>query len=94
MRRLFSAACVLLVAGATAEAADPLARARQLYNQGQFTDAIVAADGAKRVASRADSADLIAARAYLEAGESRSPSTATSMGCFGSTSVARLAVMG
>lgn len=62
------AACLLL-AGTPVSAADrkdPLDRARQLYNQGEFDAAIVAADEARRLPDRADSADLIAARAYLE----------------------------
>ncbi|MEO8258456.1 MAG: hypothetical protein ABI868_14005 [Acidobacteriota bacterium] len=59
-----------LIVGATgvraAEERDPLARARLLYNQGQFEAAIAAADQARLTPARADSADLIAARAYLE----------------------------
>jgi hypothetical protein len=51
---------------AAAEPRDPLARARMLYNQRQFEDAVSAADEARRSPDRADSADLIAARAYLE----------------------------
>ena len=45
---------------------DPLARARVLYNQGEFEAAVSAADQARLTPARADSADLIAARAYLE----------------------------
>jgi hypothetical protein len=45
---------------------DPLARARLLYNQRQFEAAIAAADQARLNSARADNADLIAARAYLE----------------------------
>jgi hypothetical protein len=45
---------------------DPIARARALYNEGRFDAAIAAADTARTVASFAPSADLIAARAYLE----------------------------
>jgi hypothetical protein len=45
---------------------DPLARARALYNEGQFDRAIAAADQAHATPAHADSADLIAARAYLE----------------------------
>jgi hypothetical protein len=41
-------------------------RARLLYNQQQFEAAVSAAEEARRQPSRADSADLIAARAYLE----------------------------
>ena len=51
---------------AAPEANDHLATARRLYNQGQFSAAIEAADRARSVAAAADSADLIAARAYLE----------------------------
>jgi hypothetical protein len=43
-----------------------LARARQLYNMRDFDAAIAAADEARRAPERADSADLIAARALLE----------------------------
>jgi hypothetical protein len=49
-----------------AEPKDPLARARLLYNDRQFDAAVEAAEEARRVPERADSADLIAARAYLE----------------------------
>jgi hypothetical protein len=49
-----------------ADAKDPLARARQLYNERQFEAAVAAAEEGRRVPDRADSADLIAARAYLE----------------------------
>jgi hypothetical protein len=45
---------------------DPLARARALYNQSKFDEALAAAEQARSAAGRADSADLIAARAYLE----------------------------
>lgn len=45
---------------------DPLDRARTLYNQRDFEAALAAADEARRSPERADSADLIAARAYLE----------------------------
>jgi hypothetical protein len=66
-----AAACrlflVLLTAVPPASAADdPLARARLLYNQGQFEAAINAAEEARTVPARADAADLVAARAYLE----------------------------
>ena len=60
---------IVLLLGATAGAADrkdPLDRARQFYNTGQFDAAIAAAEEARRLPDRADSADLIAARAYLE----------------------------
>jgi hypothetical protein len=45
---------------------DPLSRARLLYNQGQFEAAINAAEQARLTPARADAADLVAARAYLE----------------------------
>ena len=45
---------------------DPLARARRLYNQGQFDAAVTAAEQARLTPARADEADLVAARAYLE----------------------------
>ena len=45
---------------------DPLARARLLYNQRQFQAAVDAAEQARRLPGRGDSADLVAARAYLE----------------------------
>ncbi len=55
------------VFGARAAAADdPLARARLLYNQRQFEAAVSAAEQARLTASRADAADLVAARAYIE----------------------------
>jgi hypothetical protein len=63
-------ACAVL-AGAlwavpAAAADDPLVRARQLYNARDFEAAIAAAEQARLTASRADAADLVAARAYLE----------------------------
>lgn len=61
---------VCLIAWATgvqaADDKDPLARARLLYNRREFEAAIVAADQARLIPARADTADLIAARAYLE----------------------------
>ena len=67
MRRLVlsTAWCLAIVAPLRA-ADDPLARARLLYNQGQFEAAINAAEQARLTPARADSADLVAARAYLE----------------------------
>src|SRR5215213_8907322 len=55
-----------------ADSRDPLDRARLLYNQGDFEGALTAADEARKAADRADSADLIAARAYLERYRERS----------------------
>jgi len=55
--------------GSAADPKDPLAHARTLYNQRQFDAAIAAADvEGRRTPDRADSADLIVARAYLERG--------------------------
>ena len=59
-------ALALTVPALLAAADDPLARARLLYNQRQFAAAVSAAEQARLVPSRAASADLIAARAYLE----------------------------
>ncbi len=57
----------LLVTATPARAADdPLARARLLYNQRQFQAAVSAAEQARSTPGRADAADLVAARAYLE----------------------------
>ena len=53
-----------LAAGADARAW--LVRARQLYNQRHFAEAIAAADRARLTPGLADAADLVAARAYLE----------------------------
>jgi hypothetical protein len=53
-------------ASAAAAADDPLAKARQLYNQKQFEAAVDAAEQARRTPAHADAADLVAARAYLE----------------------------
>lgn len=82
MRPLLLSACVLLIAATPARAAgpqDPLARARALYNQRNFGEAIEVAEDARRLPARADSADLIAARAYLETfRETGSPEDLTS----------------
>jgi hypothetical protein len=62
------ATVLLCLSGSAARAADEkegLARARQLYNDRRFDDAVGAADEV-RTSQTADSADLIAARAYLE----------------------------
>lgn len=53
-------------ASSAAEKIDPLSQARLFYNQRDFTSAVKAAEQARLVPARADSADLIAARAYLE----------------------------
>jgi len=63
----FSWSILTLVCAATAAAADdPVARARLLYNERQFEAAVNAAEEARLVPARADAADLVAARAYLE----------------------------
>ena len=56
----------LAVTSSVFAADDPLARARLLYNQGQFDAAVTAAEQARLTPARADAADLVAARAYLE----------------------------
>ena len=53
-------------APAADEPQDPLTRARVLYNQRDFDEAIVAAEEAYEVPGQTDAADLVAARAYLE----------------------------
>lgn len=58
--------CALVTPVFAADPRDPLDRARLLYNRGDFEGALNAADEARRSPDRADSADLIAARAYLE----------------------------
>ena len=64
--RLAACFCLAATLASAADAKDPLARARLLYNQRQFDPAIAAAEEGRRVPALADSADLIAARAYLE----------------------------
>ena len=67
MRRLSVLTALLIATIAPLRAADdPLSRARALYNQGQFEAAINAAEQARLTPARADAADLVAARAYLE----------------------------
>src|ERR671939_692890 len=66
-QRLAGLAVLVLMAGPGASAADdPLSRARVLYNQKQFEAAVNAAEQARLMPARADAADLVAARAYLE----------------------------
>jgi hypothetical protein len=62
----WAVAIVVALPSAAAEPRDPLVRARLLYNQRQFAEAIAAADEVRRDPVHADSADLVAARAYLE----------------------------
>jgi len=57
---------LMVMAGRLLAADDPLARARLLYNQRQFEAAVAAAEQARLSPARADAADLVAARAYLE----------------------------
>jgi len=67
MRLIILSACLIALAAAPARGqSDPLARARALYNERNFDGALEAADEARRAPSHADSADLIAARAFLE----------------------------
>jgi hypothetical protein len=67
--KVVRALAVLLIWGAPLHAADrvdPLERARLLYNQGEYDAAVAAAEEGRRLPDKADSADLIAARAFLE----------------------------
>jgi hypothetical protein len=57
---------IAVAAGVASAADDPLARARLLYNERQFEAAVNAAEQARLLPARADAADLVAARAYLE----------------------------
>jgi hypothetical protein len=67
MRGPAAVAVLVLALGVPLRGADdPLARARALYNLGQFEAAINAAEQARLTPARADAADLVAARAYLE----------------------------
>src|SRR6266850_3084363 len=64
---VISGVCLACASWAPVRAADdPLARARLLYNQRQFQAAVTAAEEARSSPARADAADLVAARAYLE----------------------------
>jgi len=67
------------VAAADDRTTADLARARQLYNMRDFAGAVTAAEAARKAPERADSANLIAARALLERfRESASPDDLTS----------------
>ena len=67
MFRVFVFSWLIEVVSIAAVAADdPLARARALYNARQFEAAVSAAEQARQLPSRANAADLVAARAYLE----------------------------
>jgi len=82
MRALCAVTTLLILAATPLQAADPkdpLERARALYNQRQFEAALAAAEEGGRVPARRDSADLIAARAFLERfRESAAPEDLTS----------------
>lgn len=69
MRRRLAVACLLPLLGSTLQAADPreaISQARLHYNRGEFEAAVMATDEARLSPDLADSADLVAARAYLE----------------------------
>jgi hypothetical protein len=69
MRAICGVMGLLILAATPLKAADPkdpLERARTLYNLGQFDAALAAAEEGGRLPARQDSADLIAARAFLE----------------------------
>jgi hypothetical protein len=61
-----AAAVLPLTLAAQKPAADPLARARQLYNEQKLDAAIQAAQDARRVPASANAAAVVLARAYLE----------------------------
>lgn len=65
-RAVLALGAVVASASWAAAADDPLVKARLFYNQSQFEAAIMAAEQARVMPGRADAADLIAARAYLE----------------------------
>jgi hypothetical protein len=66
--RFLGAAMVVLLACGTAHAAEPaaLARARTLYNEGNYDGAIDAAKEALKVPAASDAASLVIARSHLE----------------------------
>src|SRR2546427_527135 len=67
MHRSVALMALVLTTSAPVRAADdPLARARLLYNQRAYEAAVTAAEEARANPARADAADLVAARAYLE----------------------------
>lgn len=67
MHRSVALMALALTTSAPVRAADdPLARARLLYNQRAYEAAVTAAEEARANPARADAADLVAARAYLE----------------------------
>ena len=58
--------CLLASPALGADRSEALTRARFLYNEGQYEAALNAAEEGRRVPEHVNSADLIAARAYLE----------------------------
>src|SRR5262245_45224317 len=64
--RVLVSSWLIQIASGLEAADDPLAKARALYNARQFEAAVNAAEQARMVPSRANAADLVAARAYLE----------------------------
>jgi hypothetical protein len=60
------ASCVLLSPAAALAQDTELARARALYNERRFDDAIEAAESARQVTATADAAAIVQARAHLE----------------------------
>ena len=75
----FLAGVGVQVAAADDRTTADVARARQLYNMRDFAGAVTAAEAASKAPERADSANLIAARALLERfRESASPDDLTS----------------
>lgn len=68
MRRTLAIVALLMMTAVAARAAEPaaLARARTLYNAGNFEGAIDAAAVAQRQPQSADAAALVSARAHLE----------------------------
>jgi tetratricopeptide (TPR) repeat protein len=69
MRAKSAIALAVVTAGLAAPAAaadDPLVRARLLYNERRFDAAVAAAEEARQLPSKAQVADLVAGRAYLE----------------------------
>src|SRR5262245_41007684 len=61
-------ACLIVLSAGVmaADERDSLIQARTLYNEGKYAAAVTAAEKARLAPAQADSADLIAARAYLE----------------------------
>ena len=64
--RVWITGLLVVLAAATAHAADPLAEARRLYNLGQYNNAARFASEAIKVPAMAEGARLILGRIYLE----------------------------